>query len=183
MRISNQWPCKDRIFNDILHKDTYFGLFIYHWCYRLQMQQERPCFNLIFTRHILVWKKIFWLKISSQTGPRLICFFLQKWVQQQLVTICIMMTVSFFLLLRGIDFSNQYAICMGLATIEMKLHSVWLGPTDKAQVIFQLGSRKHCSRYKNSHIFDMRTLLLVITWSQLLFRISDQYSKPIDPWH
>ena len=82
-----------------------------------------PMLHFDFYTAYISLKKIFWSKISSQTGPRLICFFLQKWVQQQLVTICIMMTVSFFLLLRGIDFSNQYAICMGLATIEMKLYS------------------------------------------------------------
>ena len=64
---------------------------------------------------------------------------------------CITMTVSFFFPLLGINLSNQYAICMDLATIEMKLHSAWLGPTDKAQVIFLLGSRKHCSRHKQTH--------------------------------
>ena len=135
--------------------------------------------------HASFWflQDIYWSKISSQAGPRLICFFLQKWVQQQLVTICIMMTVSFFLLLRGIDFSNQYAICMGLATIEMKLYSAWLGPTDKAQVIFQLGSRKHCSRYKSTNFRyeDVTSGNNLIIWSAIIILYFQ--SKPFDTWH
>ena len=86
---------------------------------------------------------------------------------------CIMMTVLFFLLLRGIDFSNRYAIRMGLATIEMKPNSIWLGPTDKAQVIFQLVSRNHCSRYKQLHFRyedvtsgnNVISIIIVYFWS------------------